>query len=173
MTALVLTAELVAAATGTEQVGNVRGRVQHITTDPNLTPTGRLRRGDRPVCGQHARRWTVLTAGDPRPLCTRCTSWALRRAPHLPDVPYQQATPEQIRDALRTVTTPTALHRLVLAVCRRKDLLTAHVVFTTDPTERSCRLTQLVGEARRRLEPKPLSTSRRPARAAALPRRFR
>jgi hypothetical protein len=165
-----LTAEIVAAATGTEQVGNRRGRVQHVATAPALTPTGLLRRGCRPVCGQHARRWAVLDEGDPRPLCFRCTTWALRRCPNLPDEPYLQATPEQIRDGLLAVSSWGELHRLVYAICRRSDLVKAVL---PDPAFGKRRLTAYVPEARARLATPPTSRPRREAPGSRYPRRVR
>ncbi len=65
---------LAAAQLGVELVGNPRGRVVHLTTSA-LTPTGRLRRVDRPRCGQRARalrRWPL----DGRLLCARCARHA-------------------------------------------------------------------------------------------------
>lgn len=65
---------LAAAQLGVELVGNPRGRVVHLTT-AGLTPTGRLRRSDRPRCGQRARalrRWPI----DARLLCARCARHA-------------------------------------------------------------------------------------------------
>jgi hypothetical protein len=174
---LTLTAELVARSTGTEQVGNPRGRVQHVALTvapggPNrrawiVTPAGHLHRGCHPVCGQHARRWTVLTT-DPRPLCARCTAWAIRRDPSVTAQPYLQATPVQVRDALEAVTDPRELHRLVMALCSRGDLLRASV---PDPVFGQRRLTAYVRMARQRISQP--TARRREAPGIAFPRRVR
>jgi hypothetical protein len=145
---LTLTAELVAQATSTEQVGNRRGRVQHVAAAPALTPAGNLRRGHGPVCGQHARRWTVLVA-DPRPLCARCTSWARRRRPDIDNAPYLHATAAQIRAALLTVSSRAELHRITYAICLRPDLV--HHVVLDDAAFKRRRLTAYVSDARSRI----------------------
>lgn len=62
---------LAALATGSRLVARRRG-VLHLTLPgAPLTPTGRLRRGGRPLCGQRALRWNV-TEADGRRLCHRC-----------------------------------------------------------------------------------------------------
>lgn len=62
---------LAALGTGGRLVARRRG-VLHLTLPgAPLTPTGRLRRGGRPLCGQRALRWTVAEV-DGRRLCHRC-----------------------------------------------------------------------------------------------------
>jgi hypothetical protein len=77
--------------------------------------------------------------------------------PRPPQHPYLTATAAEIHAALLTVTDPDELHRLVLAICSRRDLL-HHVV--RDPVYGyRQRLTFYVSAARERCTP---STRRNP-----------
>ena len=78
--------------------------------------------------------------------------------------PYQDSTPEEMRDALLAVTDPAELHALVHAICSRSDLVAAVV---PDPDFGERRLTAYVPAARQRVRSTP---AHRPAGAGpALP----
>jgi hypothetical protein len=102
------------------------------------------------VCGQPARRWSVTEEDDPRRLCRRCLSQALRAHPDLHQLIFTAAPADLIEKRLRTVTDPAELALLTRVIVTRHDLL-HHVI--TDYAFGALgrrRLTALVPEARAR-----------------------
>jgi hypothetical protein len=146
---------LAAAHAGGILVGNGRGRVVHIATPggAGLTPLGRLRRGSRPLCGQHARAWRCWPV-DGRPLCARCA----RRRPGIlpaPRLPREQLA-RLLADTLATARDEATLAAARLAVCSSCP----GQLVDGQPLHRHVALAQ------RRLNPAPARTSAWPATTA-------
>lgn len=145
-----------AAAAGRVLVGCRRGGVVHVAAPggAGLTPTGRLRRDQRPLCGQRARALRVWPV-DGRPLCSRCAA----RSTDFAFVTLPRAE----RAALLAQTLHTARTPATWLACRRYCLdLTQHQIDGR-------RFGELVAETRDRLDADP----QRPARMErAIPRRL-
>lgn len=102
MTGVLLPALAAATVDNGQLVARTSTRVLHVAVPGprGLTPTGRLRRGVRPLCGQTAVIWRASQA-DGRSLCRRCAAHLERRT-----------TPAQLQAAAPAVR----LEDLVLAV---------------------------------------------------------
>lgn len=84
-----------------------------------LTPTGRLRRGGSPLCGQRALRWTVAEV-DGRRLCHRCAracagQWPLPAVPAVDRVRLVEALAVTLRTAQDLETVQAATHAVIAA----------------------------------------------------------
>lgn len=129
-------------------VANVRSRVLHVAVPGRrgLTPTGRLRRGTAPVCGQHARRWAAAPV-DGRRLCRRCATRTPVAGLWQPE--QRAALTLALAETLDTARDLDTISAVVLAMCAPGARLTGlHVV---DPDGFRVRLTQLVSRARDRI----------------------
>jgi hypothetical protein len=120
MSDLLLPAEGLARLTGAGHlIGRPHSPVLHLArvTPAQVTPTGRLRRGTRPLCGQTARSWPA-TLIDGRPLCAHCTRTLERTSSSLfhPDL----LTEQLLTDTIRTARTPEVLTAVVTLLCHAK-----------------------------------------------------
>lgn len=135
------------------------GRVLHVVVDNpgrTLTPTGRVRRHIRPMCGRAPRGWRPASV-DGRPLCRTCArTLGAKHSPEMIAAAARRVTPADLAETLLTATdlaTVSAAQSLLLASGH-----TAKVVQVSDgdrPEPRTARLTQLVAEARSRLTRSP------------------
>lgn len=133
------------------------GRVLHVATatDRQVTPTGRLRKGRRPLCGQSAYPWH-LTGIDGRVLCRRCT----RAVTQLPTTAGLRLplTEADLRATISTAATGPALDAATALLCQAPAGLVARL----SPLVRQQRTA--LGLTRQRTVPLPPQHSRRPQR---------
>jgi hypothetical protein len=134
-----------------------RGRVLHALVDTGhaLTPTGRVRRTTRPLCGRQPRGWRPVDI-DGRRLCLGCAQ-ALRAlfGPAALAVAATWLRPEQIGRTL--ITAPDlATVALAMGLLLEAGLTAKTVVVDGQPV----RLTSLVSSARSRLSKGPHLTER-------------
>jgi hypothetical protein len=150
---------LAALSTGGVLVANRRGRVLHVATPggAGLTPTGRLRRGTAPLCGQHARRWQQ-TRVDGRRLCARCTVRLPASTGNLAQTD-RAVFVELLADTFRTAPDLATVQAATLALCAAPPgAMTARV---DGPNGYPIRLTQLAAAARDRVSRSPVGPADR------------
>lgn len=136
---------LAALHTGGRLVSRRSGPLHLTLPGAPLTPTGRLARGGRPVCGQRALRWTV-TDPDGRRLCSRC---ARRTAAAGALVPLdRQQLVDALAVSLRTARDLETVQAVTLAVCAAPPGVLGAVV--DGEHGYPVRMTQLVRSARER-----------------------
>lgn len=131
----VLLPGLVALELQTVLVAARRGQVLHLAADPHrdLTPTGRLRSGRRPLCNRLCRR-ARSTLVDGRRLCRACAARAARSPHRVLEVP-RLVRASAVALALATARDEQTVEAGYLEVCRagagtRVDgiVLTRHVL---------------------------------------------
>jgi hypothetical protein len=130
-------------------VSNRRGRVLHVATPggAGLTPTGRLRRGTAPICGQHGRRWQQARV-DGRRLCRRCTRQIPASTGNLLQAD-REVFVELLADTFRSAPDLATVQAATLALCAApRGAMTMRVA---GPDGYPVRLTQLAAAARERL----------------------
>lgn len=142
---------LAALNTGGRLVARRRG-VLHLTLPgAPLTPTGRLLRGGRPLCGQRALRWTVAEV-DGRRLCHRCArastaAWGLSAV--VPTVDRARLV-EALSLTLRTAQDRETVQSATLAVIAAPSGVMGALVEGLHGYP--VRMTQLVKAARERFD---------------------
>jgi hypothetical protein len=122
-----------------------------------LTPTGRLRRGAGPVCGQHARLWRASTP-DGRALCRRCAAHLERRTtPAQRQAAAATVRPDDLVVALENARTVGEVSELQILACNA-NLIARPVPGPGGPRP----LHTVIHDARLRLLPADRRASRAP-----------
>jgi hypothetical protein len=163
MIATVLPALAAAALTdhaGTDRgllVAARRGRTLHALLDTGsaFTPSGRVRRTARPLCGRQPRAWRPADV-DGRPLCRTCAGAV--RALYGPAALATAATWLRPEDIARTLTTAPDLATVSAAVALLLE--SGHTGKTALVDGQPVRLTALVASTRSRLSKGPHLTER-------------
>lgn len=104
-------------------IGNRRGRVVHLALLPrperDVAPSGRVRAGRGPLCGQSGRAWRLATPVG-RPLCARCAALVRQRTTPRQLLAAQTARPsaQDLADALNAATSMATVDAVVGMLAR-------------------------------------------------------
>ncbi|MGZ4640061.1 MAG: hypothetical protein ACXV2J_13495 [Actinomycetes bacterium] len=107
-------------------VSRPHGRVVHVAapTERDVTSTGRLRKGQRPLCGQAAYPWRVCTVSG-RPLCRRCSRTVQALIPAAVTLPH--LTEQELRATITTASSGAALDAATALLCQAPAGLVARL----------------------------------------------